>query len=303
VRRPLFFASQRRAGFFKIAPWNSIHKFAEAIAFNSTASLLLAYIGAGGQSTAGRRLSEANIAVGDSALINNATGSNNTAIGSAALQNNDNGSENIALGEGAGENLTTGDNNIDIGNSGVSGESNTIRIGTQGTQVATYIAGISGAPLDSGVAVVVDATTGQLGVLPSSLRFKKDVKAMDAASEAILALKPVTFHYKSDNTGTLRFGLIAEEVANVNPDLVVRDENGEIHTVLHDAVNAMLLNEFLKEHHQVQDLKTIVAEQQKQIGALTAGLQKVNAQLAAVSTSRGGVEASKPIAQMALNNQ
>jgi hypothetical protein len=296
VRRPLFFASQRRAGFFKIAPWNSIHKFAEAIAFNSTASLLLAYIGAGGQSTAGRRLSEANIAVGDSALINNATGSNNTAIGSAALQNNDNGSENIALGEGAGENLTTGDNNIDIGNSGVSGESNTIRIGTQGTQVATYIAGISGAPLDSGVAVVVDATTGQLGVLPSSLRFKKDVKAMDAASEAILALRPVSFCYKGSKGGNPQFGLIAEEVAEVDPDLVVRDKNGEIYTGRCDAVNAMLLNEFGKEHRKVEQLE-------KRIEALTAGLQKVSAHLATTSPPCGGLETSRPAKQVALTGR
>ena len=106
---------------------------------------------------------------------------------------------------------------------------------------------------------------------------------MDNASEAILALKPVTFRYKQgiDNKGIPQFGLVAEDVEKVNPDLVVRDEEGKPYTVRYDAVNAMLLNEFLKEHHQVQDLKAIVAEQQKQIDALTAGLQKVSAQLEA----------------------
>ena len=127
---------------------------------------------------------------------------------------------------------------------------------------------------------------------------------MDSASEAILALKPVTFHYKSDKTNAPQFGLIAEEVAEVNPNLVVHDENGEIYTVRYDAVNAMLLNEFLKEHRKVEqqevtitqlkrDLQATAAQQQKQIEALTAGLQKVSAQLTAASPSRGGLEASK----------
>jgi uncharacterized coiled-coil protein SlyX len=133
---------------------------------------------------------------------------------------------------------------------------------------------------------------------------------MDRASEAVLGLKPVTFHYKSDGTSTPQFGLIAEEVAEVNPDLVARDQNGEIYTVRYDAVNAMLLNEFLKEHRTVQELKSnaakqeaIIAQQQKQIEALTEGLQKVSAQLAAASPSRGGLELSKPVTQTALNNQ
>jgi predicted ribosome quality control (RQC) complex YloA/Tae2 family protein len=207
-----------------------------------------------------------------------------------------------ALGEGAGENLTTGDNNIDIGNSGVSGESNTIRIGTQGTQTATYIAGISGVPLDSGVAVVVDATTDQLGVLPSSLRFKIDIKAMDTASEAILALSPVTFYYKGSKTGKPQFGLIAEQVEKVNSDLVARDKEGKAYSVRYDQVNAMLLNEFLKEHRKVEeqadtiaDLKSTVAqqrerfqsklaEQENQIEALASGLQEVRVQIEATKT-------------------
>ena len=116
---------------------------------------------------------------------------------------------------------------------------------------------------------------------------------MDSTSEAILALKPVTFHYKSDNTNTPQFGLIAEEVAQVSPDLVVRDKDGEIYTVRYDAVNAMLLNEFLKEHRTVNELRTTVAQQQKQLEALTAGLQKVSAQ----------VEVSKAAPETVVNNQ
>ena len=116
---------------------------------------------------------------------------------------------------------------------------------------------------------------------------------MDKTSEAILALKPVSFHYKSDSKGTPQFGLIAEEVAEVNPELVVRDENGEIYTVRYDAVNAMLLNEFLKEHRKNEEQGAIIACLQKQVDTLTAGLQKVNAKL----------EVSRPAAQTVLNNQ
>jgi hypothetical protein len=141
--------------------------------------------------------------------------------------------------------------------------------------------------------VVYIDSDGQLGTNPSSARFKQDIHSMDQASEAILALKPVTFHYKHDANNTSQFGLIAEEVAEVNPDLVVRDKNGEIYTVRYDAVNAMLLNEFLKEHRTVRQLKATVAQQQKQIEALTAGLQKVSARL----------EASKAAPQTVLNSQ
>jgi hypothetical protein len=192
------------------------------------------------------------------------------------------------LGNGAGGNLTTGSNNIDIGNAGIAGESDTIRIG--GSQTKTFIAGIdiTGVNEGSPTAVFINTATGQLGTVSSSRRFKKEIKPMDQTSEAILALKPVTFEYKSDSTGTPQFGLIAEEVAEVNPDLVVRDENGEIYTVRYDAVNAMLLNEFLKEHRKMQELETTVAQQQKsfesklaeqhkQIEALTSNLQKVSA--------------------------
>src|SRR5262245_53570391 len=140
--------------------------------------------------------------------------------------------------------------------------------------------------------VVIDSS-GQLGTMSSSCRFKNDIEPMDKASEAILALKPITFHYKSDSTGTPQFGLIAEEVAAVNPDLVVRDENGEIYTVRYDAVNAMLLNEFLKEHKTVQQQGQTIARMEKQLETVTATLQKVSAQL----------ELSKGAPQVVENNQ
>src|SRR5262249_49793550 len=207
------------------------------------------------------------------------------AIGNDALLNTT-GSGNIALGDSAGINLTTGKNNIDIGNAGVAGEANKIRIGATGVQKATFIAGISGVTVPAGVGVIV-GTDGKLGTVVSSERFKAEIKSMDKASEAILALKPVTFLYKHelDPEGIPQFGLVAEEVEKVNPDLVARDDQGKPYTVRYEAVNAMLLNEFLKEHRTVQEQKAIIAElkqdfqsrlahQQKQIEALTAGLQK-----------------------------
>jgi hypothetical protein len=215
-----------------------------------------------------------NTANGGDALFINSTGSSNVADGYLALANNSSGSDNIALGYGAGGNLTTGDNNIDIGDAGVAGESSTIRIGTPGTQTKTFIAGVSGGAVQ-GLAVKVNAD-GQLGTAPSSARFKQNIKPMDKVSEAILALKPVTFRYKReiDPASTSQFGLVAEDVEKVNPDLVVRDKEGKPYSVRYDQVNAMLLNEFLKEHSKVEQM-------QKQIEALTAGLQKVSAQLEA----------------------
>jgi hypothetical protein len=227
-----------------------------------------------------------NVANGGFALFSNTTGSNNVADGGDALFSNTTGSSNIAVGAAAGVNLTTGSNNIDIGNGGVAADINTMRIGTQGTQVKTFIAGISGTGV-SGSAVKINSN-GQLGVAPSSVRFKDDIKPMEKASEAILALKPVTFRYKHDlePEGIPQFGLVAEDVEKVNPDLVARDDQGKPYTVRYEAVNAMLLNEFLKEHRTVQELK-------KQVSELTAGLQKVSAQL----------ELSKTAAQTVLNDQ
>src|SRR5262249_31630308 len=151
----------------------------------------------------------------------------NTAIGYFALNENTTGSGNTALGFLAGSALTTGSNNIDIGNPGVTGESNTIRIGRTENQTATFVSGISGATVPTGVAVIVDAD-GHLGTTTSSARFKEAITPMDKASEAILALKPVTFRYKNelDPTGIPQFGLVAEDVEKVNPDLVARDDEG-----------------------------------------------------------------------------
>ena len=228
----------------------------------------------------------------------NCEGNNNTAIGTSAGMNNRSGSNNIALGVNAGINLTTGDNNIDIGNVGFMKEANHIRIGTVGTQIHTFIAGISRATVPTGVAVIVDAD-GHLGTTTSSARYKEAIKPMDKASEAILALKPVTFHYNHelDPKRVPQFGLVAEDVAKINPDLVARDDEGKLYTVRYEAVNAMLLNEFLKEHRKVEEQQATIAElkltvaqqqkgfqsrlacQQKQIEALTAGLQKVTAEV------------------------
>jgi hypothetical protein len=236
-----------------------------------------------------------NTAVGSEALIAN-TGGLNTAVGRQALHSNTVGTFNIALGDGAGFNLTTGDGNIDIGNPGVAGESFTIRIGS--AQIATFIAGISFTAV-TGAGVVVDGS-GQLGVATSSQRFKEEVKPMDTASEPVLALKPVTFRYKKevDPTGTSQFGLVAEDVEKVNPDLVVRDKDGKPYTVRYEAVNAMLLNEFLKEHKKVEELQKSfqgrLAEQQRQIEALTSGLQKLSAQ---VELSRGVPQMAAHVAQ------
>jgi len=219
-----------------------------------------------------------NTAVGANALLDNTMGSSNTAVGRNALVNAT-ASGNIALGTQAGGDLTTGGNNIAIGNTGVAGESDTIRIGSA-TQTATYIAGISGAVVPGGVTVIVDAA-GHLGTVVSSQRFKDRIEPMDKASEAILALKPVTFRYKHelDPKGIQQFGLVAEEVDKVNPDLVVRDKEGKPYSVRYEHVNAMLLNEFLKEHRKNEEQEATIAQLKKQIEALAAGLQKVSAQL------------------------
>jgi len=229
-----------------------------------------------------------NTADGHTALRQNTTGEGNTANGFRALVRNTTGNGNIALGNNAGGNLTTGSNNIDIFDRGVAGEANTIRIGKQGTQRTTFIAGISGGTV-TGTAVVVDSN-GQLGVAPSSQRFKDAINPMAKASEAILALKPVTFRYKKDldPAGIPQFGLVAEDVEKVNPDLVARDKQGKPYTVRYEAVNAMLLNEFLKEHKAFLEEQRTVEELKKQVAALTAGLQKTSAQL----------EASKPAPQV-----
>jgi uncharacterized coiled-coil protein SlyX len=185
--------------------------------------------------------------------------------------------------------VTTGVNNIDIGDSGPADESNTIRIGANGIQTATYIAGIAGQTAAGGVAVFVDAN-GKLGTLTSSARFKEEIRPMDKASEALFALKPVTFRYKKgiDPLGIPQFGLVAEEVEKGNPDLVARDAHGKPYTVRYEAVNAMLLNEFLKEHRKVQQQDRKMQEQEASIGQLNS---RVSIQEATIARQEKGMDA------------
>jgi trimeric autotransporter adhesin len=234
-----------------------------------------------------------NTVVGDNAMFRNVHGSTNTAIGYRALQSNTTGGFNVALGDGAGSGVFTANDVICIGHS-VAG------VNVTGTCFIGNIRGVTTQNANA-VPVLIDGA-GQLGTASSSRRYKTEIKPMDKASESILALNPVSFRYKVHKDTTAQFGLIAEEVAEVNPDLVIYDSGGEPYTVRYDAVNAMLLNEFLKEHKTVQEQKATIAqlkqdfesklaEQQKQIEALTAGLQKVSAQL----------EASKPTPQVVKN--
>jgi hypothetical protein len=254
-----------------------------------------------------------NTAVGNTALLLNTPGAGNTAIGVAALGNNTTGYENTAIGVGALVANHTGEFNTALGVSaglGVSTADNVICIGANvsGADVSntTWIGNIYGATTVSGTTLpVIVSDGGQIGTTPSAARFKKEIKPMDKVSESVLSLKPVTFHYKADKNDTPQFGLVAEEVAKVDPDLVVRDKNGEIYSVRYDAVNAMLLNEFLKDHKKVEEqqsridnqqatiarLKSTVTQQQKGMELLTAELKEQAAQIRRVSahieTERG----------------
>jgi hypothetical protein len=223
-----------------------------------------------------------NVAIGSLALPFASTGSRNTVIGTkAVLQTppSDLGSDNIVMGFQAGMNLGINSNhNIDIGSGGVTADSNTIRVGDS-NQTRTFVAGINGVAV-SGAGVVVNAD-GQLGVAASSARFKDDIRPIENRSEAIFGLKPVSFHYKKDidPAGIPQFGLVAEDVAKVNPDLVLRDKDDKPYTVRYDQVNAMLLNEFLKEHKAFLEEHRTVEELKKQVAALTAAVQKVSVRL------------------------
>jgi endosialidase-like protein len=226
-----------------------------------------------------------NTAVGSEALANNTTGSFNTAYGGSALGSNSSGNSNTAIGISALSSNSTGNNNIAVGfgaGFNVIMAHDTICIGASGADVpnSCFIGQIFGItpPINDAVPVVIDSA-GQLGTVSSSRRFKKEIKPMNQTSEAVLALKPVTFHYKSDKTNRPEFGLIAEEVAAVNPDLVVRDSNGEIYTVRYDAVNAMLLNEFLKEHRKVEKLEATVATLGATVKEQAVQIQKVSAEV------------------------
>ena len=227
---------------------------------------------------------DSNNAVGFNALGANTTGLFNQAIGVNALSSNTTGSSNIAIGDTAGMNVTTANNVICIGDF-VAGEN---------VSNSCYVGSIFGQTSSGGAAVFVNSA-GKLGTSTSSRRFKEEIKPMEQASEALFSLKPVTFRYKKeiDSAGTSQFGLLAEDVEKINPDLVVRDNEERPYSVRYDQVNAMLLNEFLKAHRKMEEQGATIARQQKQIEALTAGLEKVSDQL----------ELNKSAPQTVLNNQ
>jgi hypothetical protein len=247
---------------------------------------------------------ENNTAVGNRALGTNTSGEGNTAVGAFALLNNNTGNFNTALGDFAGRNLT-GSNNIDIGfgvEGMAAGESNTIRIGNSGIS-DTFIRGISGATAAGGAAVFV-TSNGHLGTTTSSARFKDEIKPMGNASETILALRPVSFRYKKeiDPQGIPQFGLVAEEVEKVNPDLVIREADGRPQTVRYEQVNAMLLNEFLKEHCKVQEQEATIAHLKKDFQATVAQLTtRLDEQAAQIQKVSAQLEASKPAPQVVNN--
>ena len=261
----------------------------------------------GSQALASNTNGTSNTATGVDALRDTTTGSGNTATGFQALLHHDSGDYNTAIGLFALGSLTTGFSNTGLGRSAgtsVTTADHVICIGdnVSGANVSNscYIGSIFGQTSSGGAAVFIN-NSGKLGTSTSSRRFKEEIKPMDKSSEAVLALKPVTFRYKKevDSDGIPQFGLVAEDVEKVNPDLVVHDKEGKPYTVRYDQVNAMLLNEFLKEYRKneeqeatIAQLKRDSAEQRKQIEALTAGLQKVSAEL----------ELSKPALHPIVNN-
>jgi hypothetical protein len=245
-----------------------------------------------------------NTANGTFALFGNTTGSGNTALGYGALSTNTTGANNTALGAFAGNEVTTASGIICIRSPGAN-VSNSCFIGN--------IRDVTTAQPDA-IPVLIDSA-GQLGTMSSSARFKKQIKPMGQASESILALKPVGFRYKVHKDSTPQFGLIAEEVAKVNPDLVIYDANGKPYTVRYDAVNAMLLNEFLKEHHKVaqqdcrlREQEATIVELKKEMAGLattvkeqTAQIQKVNVQIEMSKFARTRIRHGQPAPKVVLN--
>jgi hypothetical protein len=214
-------------------------------------------------------------AAGLEALDQNTTGADNTAAGFRALQNSTSGSSNIGIGNNAGGNLTTGSNNIEIYDPGVAGESNTIRIGTQGTQTDTFIAGIFGTP--------------KIKKACQSARYTHDIHDMGDASDRLMKLRPVTFTYKADSDGIPQYGLIAEEVEKVYPELVIDGADGKAETVEYQALPAMLLNEIQKQSRQIAALQrqlTALQNKDKQIDALAERLDTLERQARASRPDR-----------------
>jgi hypothetical protein len=216
-------------------------------------------------------------------LYSNTTGYDNTASGLSALQSNTTGSSNIAVGFEAGLNLTTGSNNIDIGSKGVAVESNVIRIGTKGIQTEAFIAGIFGTA-GTGGAVVVNSN-GKLGVTMSSERFKTAIAPMGSNSAKLAQLLPVTFHLKTDPHGALQYGLIAEEVAKVYPELVIRNEAGRIYGVRYDELAPMLLNEVQQQQSKMTAQNAKIGDLERQLAELTDLKQELHAALAKLQSN------------------
>src|SRR6267378_651973 len=258
----------------------------------------------GAYALSGNTIGIFNQAMGVLALSSNLVGSANIAIGDSTLVNLGTGgpsSFNTVIGDAAGGALTSGSDNIYIGatSGGPAVESGAIRIGDPLFVSGCWIAGIFG-NLTPGVPVYINAL-GKLSTTPSSQRYKEDIKRMDKASEALFALNPVTFRYKKefDATGTPQFGLVAEEVAKVNPDLVYRDNEGKIYSVRYEAVNAMLLNEFIKEHRTVEKQQATMASQEAQIKWLTETVKQQATQIQKVSAQ---VEMIRPTPQVVENH-
>jgi hypothetical protein len=251
-----------------------------------------------------------NDAMGFEAMFFNTTGFDNVAIGQFALDFNTIGFFNTVVGSGSGGNIVAGIGNTYLGAlvAGPTDEFGVIRINdslapTAGATLspACFIGGIAGAntgfPLNAAL-VQIDVVSGQLGTIASSAQFKKDINPMDKTSEAIFSLKPVTFHYKTDPTNTPRFGLIAEEVVNVNPALVTMDKEGKPYTVQYDQINAMLLNEFLKEHKKVEDQQASISQLKSEMQTMVAQLKEQAAQIQKVSAQ---LEMQKPVPQVVVN--
>jgi trimeric autotransporter adhesin len=229
-----------------------------------------------------------NTASGYNSLQHNKSGENNSAFGRGALESNTVGGYNTAVGFHAGYYITNGSNNIDIGNvgkatDGVAAQSGVIRIGTSAQQTQTFIAGINNSTV-TGAAVVVDATTGQLGVLASSERFKTAIAPMGAATAKLAQLRPVSFKLKSDATGTRQYGLIAEEVVKIYPELVIRDGSGQINGVRYDELAPMLLNESQQQRSTIAEQSAEIRDLKQQMAEMKDLKQQLQAALAKTQT-------------------
>ena len=237
---------------------NNVALGAAALTMNATGS---ANTAVGSEALLNSLIGSGNTGVGFAALWSNTTGANNTAVGVNALSNSATASNNIALGYQAGSQVTIGTNNIEIGAPGVATDSNVVRIGVQGSQVSTYIAGINGS-IVVGSAVLVDPNTGQLGILASSARYKEDIRDVGNVSDALMLLRPVSFRYKEtagQNSRPVQYGLIGEEVEKVYPELVLHGPDGRVESVQYHELPALLLSELQKQHRTIEALEAEVA--------------------------------------------